>query len=191
MSSGRRFESLTDEDLEKLIESKDSNNTKQVVKTTVRLLEEYLSVKDNLGVKTVTEMDTASVRVMTLTLRKFYAELEKVFVYHCAKQSLVTIRYGLQKHLLKTRKEDIINSNMYKDANEMFKAVLVSMKKAGIGEAKQKEHVEPEDIEKLYSCDAFSLDTAPGLQRKVIFEYLYFFCNRGRENLREVKKDDF
>jgi hypothetical protein len=60
MSSGRRFESLTDEDLEKLIESKDSNNTKQVVTTSVRLLEEYLSVKDNLGVKTVTEMDTAS-----------------------------------------------------------------------------------------------------------------------------------
>jgi len=80
---------------------------------------------------------------------------------------------------------------MYKDANEMFKAVLVSMKKAGIVEIKQKEPVEPEDIEKLYSCDAFSLDTAPGLQRKVIFEYLYFFCNRGRENLREVKKDDF
>jgi hypothetical protein len=60
MSSGRRFESLTDEDLEKLIESKDSNNTKQVVTTSVRSLEEYLSVKDNLGVKTVTEMDTAS-----------------------------------------------------------------------------------------------------------------------------------
>ena len=78
MSSGRRFESLTDEDLEKLIESKDSNNMKQVVKTSVRLLEEYLSVKDNLGVKTVTEIDTASVQVMTLTLRKFYAELKKV-----------------------------------------------------------------------------------------------------------------
>ena len=60
MSSGRRFESLTDEDLEKLIESKDSNNTEQVVKTSVRLLEEYLNAKDNLGVKTVTEMDTAS-----------------------------------------------------------------------------------------------------------------------------------
>jgi hypothetical protein len=71
MSSGRRFESLTDEDLEKLIESKDSNNTKQVGKTSVRLLEEYVSVKGNLGVKTVTEMDTASVQVMTLTLRKF------------------------------------------------------------------------------------------------------------------------
>ena len=69
MSSGRigRFESLTDEDLGKLIESKDSNNTKQVVKTSVRLLKEYLNAKDNLGVKTVTEMDTASVQVMTLT----------------------------------------------------------------------------------------------------------------------------
>ena len=71
MSSDRRFEFLTDDDLEKLIESKDSNNTKQVVKTSVRLLEEYLNAKDNLGVKTVTEMDTASVQVMTLTLRKF------------------------------------------------------------------------------------------------------------------------
>jgi hypothetical protein len=141
--SGRRFESLTDEDLEKLIESKDSNNTKQVVKTSVRLLEEYLSAKDNFGVKTVTKMDTASVQVMTLTLRKFYAELKKVDGSHFAKASLVTLRYGLQKHFLKTRKENIINSNMYKDANEMFKAVLVSMKKAGIGEIKQKEPVEP------------------------------------------------
>jgi hypothetical protein len=35
------------------------------------LLEEYLSVKDNLGVKRVTEMDTASAQVITLTLRKF------------------------------------------------------------------------------------------------------------------------
>jgi hypothetical protein len=141
--SGRRFESLTDEDLEKLIESKDSNNTKQVVKTSVRLLEEYLSATDNFGVKTVTKMDTASVQVMTLTLRKFYAELKKVDGSHFAKASLVTLRYGLQKHFLKTRKENIINSNMYKDANEMFKAVLVSMKKAGIGEIKQKEPVEP------------------------------------------------
>ena len=105
---------MTDEDLEKLIESKDSNNTKQVVKTSVRLLEEYLSVKDNFGVKTVTKMDTASVQVMTLTLRKFYAVLKKVDGSHFAKASLVTLRYGLQKHFLKTRKENIINSNMYK-----------------------------------------------------------------------------
>ena len=125
MWSGRRFESLIDEDLEKLIESKDSNNTKQVVKTSVRLLKEYLSVKDNIGVKTVTEIDTASVQVMTLTLRKFYAELKKVDGSHYAKKYLVTMRYGLQKHFLKTRKEDIINSNMYKDAKQMFKAVLV------------------------------------------------------------------
>jgi hypothetical protein len=88
-------------------------------------------------------MDTASVQVMTLTLRKFYAELKKVDGSHFAKASLVTLRYGLQNFFLKTRKENIINSNMYKDANEMFKAVLVSMKKAGIGEIKQKEPVEP------------------------------------------------
>ena len=65
------------------------------------------------------------------------------------------------------------------------------MKKAGTGEIKQKEPLEPEDIETLYNSDAFSIDTPSGLQNKVIFEYLYFFCNRGRENLREVKTDDF
>jgi hypothetical protein len=35
------------------------------------------------------------------------------------KKSMVTLRFGLQKHFLKTRKEDIINLEQYQSANEM------------------------------------------------------------------------
>jgi len=38
-----------------------------------------------------------------------------------------------------------------------------------------------------------SLDTGTpqGLQDKVFMGFMIFFCNRGRENLREIKKSDF
>jgi hypothetical protein len=47
----------------------------------------------------------------------------------------------------------------------------------------------PEDLQKLYVHDKFSLDTTESLQKRVFFEYMYYFCNRGRENIRDVQKE--
>lgn len=46
-------------------------------------------------------------------------------------------------------------------------------------------------MEKLYESDIFSVETPEGLKNRGIFEYLYYFCKRGRENLRELQKRDF
>lgn len=37
----------------------------------------------------------------------------------------------------------------------------------------------------------FDLNTPKGLQDKVFIDFMLYFCNRGRENLRELKKSDF
>ena len=105
------------------------------------------------------------------------------------KKSMVTLRFGLQKHFLKTRKEDIINLEQYQSANEM--AVCVQLKKEGYGETKHKESITPEDLNKLYSSDCVRKDKPESLQYRVFFEYLYYYCHRGRENVRDVQKSDF
>ena len=48
-----------------------------------------------------------------------------------------------------------------------------------------------EDIKILYECGVFNDDNPITLQHKVFFEVMLFFCRRGRQNLRQLKKDDF
>ena len=54
------------------------------------------------------------------------------------------------------------------------------------------EHKPPiaqEDLKKLYASPAFNVCTPAGLQNKVFFEVRLYFCRRGQENLRELRKD--
>ncbi|XP_061180474.1 uncharacterized protein LOC133189049 [Saccostrea echinata] len=185
---GGRFGIFTEEQLQSIIDNKSSLNTKAVVKTAINILKTYLTERD-LG--NIDDLVNVTPEELNQCLRKFYAELRKVDGTKYARKSMVTIRYGLQQHFLKVRSEDIINDDRYSTSGEMFKAVLVQLKKTGVGETKSKEPIVIEDMEKLYASDAFSVDTPEGLQNKTLFEYLYYFCNRGRENLREVQKSDF
>ncbi|XP_062595701.1 uncharacterized protein LOC134257069 [Saccostrea cucullata] len=183
-----RFGILSEEQLQSIINNKVCLNTKAVVKTATKILKTYLNERD-LG--DIDDLVNVSSEQLNLCLRKFYAELRKVDGTKYARKSMVTIRNGLQQHFIKTRSEDIISEDRFNTSSALFKAVLVQLKKAGVGETKSKEPIVIEDMEKLYESAAFSVDTSEGLQNKTLFEYLYYFCNRGRENLREVQKSDF
>lgn len=54
-----------------------------------------------------------------------------------------------------------------------------------------KEVIREQDLETLYNDDVFSCDSRKSLQQKVFFEIIFYFCNRGRENLRGMKKSDY
>jgi hypothetical protein len=68
---------------------------------------------------------------------------------------LITLRFGLQKHFLKSRQEDIINSEHYSAANNMFKAVMVKLVKEGKGTVKHKltRHFIHSSIFHIYVCE--------------------------------------
>ena len=187
---GSRFASLNDEDLLRIIDERDSKNTKNVISASKRILNEYLKEK-NGTFKSIDDLSEADVKDIVATLRKFYGEVRKTDGSLYAKKSLITLRFGLQKHFMQTCKIDIINSDDFNEANEMFKAVMVQLKNQGKGDVTHKEPITPEDLQKMYSDEHFSLDTPESLKKRVFFEYLYYFCNRGRENIRDVKKDDF
>jgi hypothetical protein len=67
--------------------------------------------------------------------------------------------------------------------------MLIKLKQVGMGVTVHKPEITSEDIGKLYNC--FDLNTYTELQNKVFLDCMLFFCNRGRENLRELKRDDF
>ena len=69
--------------------------------------------------------------------------------------------------------------------------LLVNLKQEGKGSTKHKEIISDEDLEKLYQSGLLSIDTPATLQNKVFFDYMLYFCNRGRENLRETLTSDF
>ena len=124
-------------------------------------------------------------------LRKFYCNVRNRNGEPYVKKTMISIRYGLQKKFEKSHKFDIVNDDRFKDSNDIFHAYLKKMKEDGAGESKHKEVISEEDIKRLYSTLTLSTKTSKSLQYKVFFELMMFMCNRGRENLRNMTKEDF
>jgi hypothetical protein len=146
-----RFASLSDSDLDQILEDRDSKNTKSVIKLAVKVLNDYL-IEKNGEIGSVDELDLSdtSVDIVVATLKRLFGEIRKADGTLYAKKSMITLRFGLQIHFLKSRQDDIINSEHYSAANGMFKAVMVKLVKEGKGTVKHKEVILPEDLQKLY-----------------------------------------
>ena len=72
-----------------------------------------------------------------------------------------------------------------------FRAAIVELKKIGKDDVQHHQAIEENDIAKLYRSGVFDQNSSTGLQLKVWFELMLYICRRGRENLRELKKDHF
>ena len=102
------------------------------------------------------------------------------------------MRFGIQPKIKELRPEvDIIDHPEFETSESMYQAVRVRMKREGKGKIENKPSICAEDMEKMYSSGVLSNSTPRSLQRKVFFELSLFFCRRGSENLRELKKDSF
>lgn len=124
-----RFANLSDDDMQKLLNGRLSTCTKDVIKTALSTLHAYAQSKgENLN-----EVECFSVENLSSFLGRFYAELRKTDGSLYARNSLLTIRYGLQQHFKKLSKIDIITDNEFQSANSIFAAVLVHLKHEGKG----------------------------------------------------------
>ncbi|CAC5420453.1 KCTD1_15 [Mytilus coruscus] len=126
---------------------------------------------------------------MCSTLKDFYASVRNKKGEYYSKKSMISIRYGIQKHIDKIREFDVVNDPAFKTANVIFDAMLVKLKGMGLAAPNHKSPVSEEDLGKMYTY--LDVNTPCGLQNKVFLDFMIYFCNRGRENLRELKKSDF
>lgn len=145
MAEGSRFASLEDNDMLKWIDDKDAKSTKNVNAGAASIFHEYLTVKKG-QFKTIEDIEAAKITDVWETLRKCYAEIRKTDGELYAPKSLMTIRFGLQKHFIQKRNEDIINDVGYAVANTIFKAMFVNIKKEGNSGVNHKEPISTEDL---------------------------------------------
>ena len=188
MEPNVRFVLMSNEELDQLLDEKDSKSTKNVLKQALDIFSCYCKVKSVDFEKVEQEY---SEQELCECLRSFYAEVRRGNGQFYAKRSMITIRYGLQKHFLKTKAIDIVNSSGFKRANEMFAAVLHKLKAEGKGSTTHKEPISKEDLQKIMSSSALDRSTPRGLQNAVFINLMLHLCNRGRENLKDLRVDDF
>ena len=73
----------------------------------------------------------------------------------------------------------------------MFGAKCVDLKRQRLAKVEHKPPISEEDLKKFYESSVFCLNDPEKLQNKVFFEVMLYFCRRGRQNLRQLKKTDF
>jgi hypothetical protein len=78
--------------------------------------------------------------------------------------------------------------SVFKPGNLVFQAMLVKLKQERKGISVNKPPIQNDDLKKLY--DSFDLNVPVDLQNKVFIEFMLYFCNHGRENLRDLQKSD-
>ena len=180
-----RFQLLDNQELQDLIDSADSKNTKNVVKYSMKIFEEYLRVinTDLDSVHTLSNVDLDEL------LQKFYVGARQQNGSLYSKKSMLSIRFGLQRHFLNFKNVDILNHSDFANSSRVFKCFSATLKQKGKGVVKHKEAITPEDMMTIQ--DSFDLNDPQGLQDKVFIDVMLFFCNRGRENLREMTRDSF
>ena len=88
------------------------------------------------------------------------------------------IRFGLQR-FFSSHKIDIIKDPEFSEANAVYQAEISELKREGKAHTLHKPPINKDDIKKLYESGLFSLTQPETL------------CRRGRQNLRELKKEDF
>ncbi len=180
----KRNASLSEAEIEQLIAQKDAENTQNVIKKSIKLFHMYCKEKgiDGADELSFTELDDV--------LGHFYAELRKQNGELYAKKSLESTRYGLQRHFDTTRNVDIIKDKEFKHSNLVYKSMLVKLKDSGKAKVQHKTPIHKDDMAKIMQSSALDQSTPRGLQNKVFMDYMLYFANRGRENLREMTKDD-
>ena len=126
-------------------------------------------------------------------LRRFYGDARKDGSPY-GKSALVNIRSGLNRHMTLPPLNRIINlmhDAEFKMANHVLIGQFHKIKMDGNDKTQHKLAISAADMKKMYNSNALDVNNPVGLQRKVFIDITLHFSRRGREGLRELRKDSF
>jgi hypothetical protein len=134
-----------------LLENKDADNTKRTYKVAKEVFYEYLNEK---GIPEPTAKSE-----LAQVLKKFYVEARKKDGSSYSTGSLRTIRFGLKIYLKTVTGFDIINDEGLNEANEVYSAKCVQLKKEGLAKVQHKPPIGNADLKKLYESAVSNTDS--------------------------------
>ena len=135
---------------------------------------------------TVGQLDT--------NLQRFYAEARNKSGEPYSKSTLLGFRHSFERYLNApplNRGLKLSSDARFKRSNEMLNAQIIILKRQGKENVKHKPAIENEDLAKLKASQAITVTDPLSLLRNVWFHVVLFFCRRGREGQRELKRSSF
>ena len=180
------FVLLTDEEMDELLDSVDSKNTKNVERYARNKLERFCSLV-GMDFESLHQLPT---RELDNLLSLFFCSLRKDDGTLYKKKSLQSIKFGIWKMFM-AKEIDISSSKEFHKFNNMYKAVLKQVKTDGKGTVKHKPPVNNNDMRKIRESGLVDPESPIGLQNKVFLDVMVYFGQRGRESLRAMTPDDY
>ena len=188
----KRFKQLTNEEIQQLVEAKDSENTRRATKNAVATFLAFCNeVTPEEPVKNTESLEKMSKNELNELLTNFWPNARKKNGENYKKTALMGLRFGLQRHFLLKRDFDIINDGEFFKSNQVYEAAVVESKRQGFGRVDHHRPISKEDLEKIQSCYNPSSPDPKSLQQVVWFNLMFHLIRRGRENLRLLTKQTF
>ena len=189
----KRFSRLSEEEIQTLLEGKDSENTRKATKNAVvTFLAYWNEVKpEDEPVKSTESLEIIPKKELNELLANFWPNAKKQNGDSYKKSALMGIRFGLQRHFLLKREFDIISDGEFSKSNQIFEAAIVELKRQGFGRVDHHSPISKEDLEKIQSSYNPSSPDPKSLQQVVWFNIMFHLIRRGRENLRLLTKESF
>ncbi|XP_033125569.1 uncharacterized protein LOC117123679 [Anneissia japonica] len=184
----QRFPPISSTELKGLTEdSSESINTKRQIKYAVTILSDYAhSIGSSLA-----DVESLSSKEADSFLVKFYAALRRHDGSSYTHKSMHGIKFGLQRHFQEIHGWDITRDKDFRESIKVFRAILLRLKQAGLAVVRSKTFISDSDFLKIKTSGALNINTPLGLQNKVFVDITMFLCSRGRQNLRDMNKNDF
>jgi len=84
-------------------------------------------------------------------LAKFYAFLKTIMGELLKSNTLIGIRHGINRYIIRNNKEapDVVHDPKFSKSNQIFKAILKKMKREGKGDTKHFEPISKEDLQEI------------------------------------------
>ena len=136
--------------------------------------------------------EKAPSKILCDYLRLFYANARTKTGELYAPSSLICIRASIHRHLTSVevnRNINILQGDDFRRANAVLKAMIGLYLRSGQSKERKYDPIQPADMEKLNSF--FDRSNDRRIQQEVLFNLIYYFGLRGRENLRFLKTDTF
>lgn len=181
---------LSDEEEQKLVELEASSNSVATDKQTKMWVTKFKEFLESRGLST--SFEAVPKRVLNDYLRAFYAQLRTKEGCFYAPASLICIRAALHRHLtspLLNRDTNILTGEEFRRANGVLKAMVKAYLSSDQVKPQSFERISNEDLIKVRKYFVENESSVTTLQEECLFNIIYYFQLRGRENLRALKKN--
>ncbi|XP_072014191.1 uncharacterized protein [Amphiura filiformis] len=175
-----RFADTSEADLVKLESARHEKKTMDTTAWAVRLIKEWCKATNHDE-----KFETLPPDTLCQLLRQFYGSARKENGQPYSKSSLLNIRAALQRYISSppfNRTINIIRSEQFQSANNVFSGALKVMKRDGKDTSKHYPPITTEDLSKMFDTKVLSMNNPQSLQRLVFSNastFFFFFAGGG------------